>query len=88
MNETIRTQIQRQLSERGLYDRLLSTEEISTATGLSQYELRKGAKEGRYPVIMCGQPGNKFRKMKWNLAALEDALRQQMNTTLERDDCQ
>ena len=70
--------IRQQLAQRGIYDRLLSTEEAAAATGLSQYELRIGAKDGRYPVIMCGRPGNRFRKMKWNLEALEAALRQQM----------
>ena len=58
--------------------RLLTTEEAAAATGLSQYELRLGAKDGRYPVIMLGKPGNNFRKMRWNLDALNDALRQRM----------
>ena len=60
-----------QLSRRGLYDRLLSTEEAAAATGLSQYELRKGEKEGRYPVILIGSPGNKFRK-KYNKCYLKN----------------
>ena len=58
--------------------KLLTTAEAATATGLSQYELRLGAKDGRYPVIILGRPGNKFRKMRWNLDALNDALRQRM----------
>ena len=78
MSESIRSQVRQQLDQRGLYDRLLTTEEAAAATGLSQYELRRGGKEGRYPVILCGSPGMKYRKQKWNLAALEDALRQQM----------
>lgn len=78
MNEAAKTAIRQQLSERGLYDRLLNTEEAAAATGLSQYELRRGGKEGRYPVVLCGSPGMKFRKQKWNLAALEEAIRQQM----------
>ena len=72
MSETIRTQIRDQIAQRGIYDRLLTTEEAAAATGLSQYELRRGGKEGRYPVILCGAPRSKFRKQKWNLAALED----------------
>ena len=71
MSELIRDQ-------RGLYSRLLTTEEAAAATGLSQYELRIGAKDGRYPVILTGKPGNKFRKMKWNLDALNNAIRKQM----------
>lgn len=87
MSETVRERVHQQLVERGIYDRLLTTEEASAATGLSQYELRIGAKDGRYPVIMCGRPGNKFRKMKWNLEALEAALRQQMQNSSGEDDC-
>ncbi len=78
MSETYKAQICEQLRQRGLYERLLTTEEASAATGISQYELRKGAKEGRYPYIPMGSPRNKFRKMKWNLAALEESIRQQM----------
>jgi len=61
--------------------RLATTEEASAHTGLSIYELRKGAKEGRYPVIMLGNPANSFRKMRWNLDALEAALMKQMEQT-------
>lgn len=81
MSNQIRDQIREQLDQRkhGLYDRLLSTDEASAATGLSSYELRRGAKEGRYPVVLCGSPAMKFRKQKWDLEALEAAIRQQMN---------
>ena len=78
MSECVKNQIRQQLSQRGLYDRLLSTEEAAAATGLSQYELRKGGDEGRYPFILTGSPGNKFRKRKYNLEVLEMAIRQQM----------
>ena len=85
MSESI---VRQQLDQRGLYDRLLTTEEAAAATGLSCYELRRGGKEGRYPVILCGSPGNKFRKQKWNLAALEEALRQQMEQNhIGKDGC-
>lgn len=80
MSESIREQIRQQLDQRSLYDRLLSTEEAAAATGLSCYELRRGGKEGRYPVILCGSPSMKFRKQKWNLAALEEAIRNHMNS--------
>ena len=56
--------------------RLLTTAEAAAAKGISEYELRKGAKEGRYPVVMLGNPSNKFRKMRWNLDMLEEALHQ------------
>ena len=79
MSEDIRKQFRQQIDQAGLYTRLLTTAEASAATGLSEYELRNGARDGRYPVILTGRPGNKFRKMRWNLSALNDALRQQMN---------
>lgn len=88
MSEAIKSQIREQLAQRGIYDRLLSTEEAAAATGLSCYELRRGGKEGRYPVILGGLPGMKFRKQKWNLAVLEDAIRQQMDQKIsEKGDC-
>lgn len=74
MSDSIRTEIRQQIDHRGIYDRLLTTEEASAATGVSCYELRRGGKEGRYPVILLGRPGNKFRKMRWNLDALFDSL--------------
>lgn len=88
MSEAMKIQIRQQLDQRGIYDRLLTTEEAAAATGLSQYELRRGGKEGRYPVILCGSPNMKFRKQKWNLEALEAAIRQQMDQNTGReDDC-
>ncbi len=77
MGEQIRSHIRDQLAQRGIYERLLSTEEAAAATGLSCYELRRGGKDGRYPVILCGSPSSRFRKQKWNLAALEAAINQQ-----------
>lgn len=77
MNDPIRSQIRQQINQRGIYERLLSTEEAAAATGLSCYELRRGGKDGRYPVILCGSPSSRFRKQKWNLAALEAAINQQ-----------
>ena len=86
MSEYNRQQIRDQLNQRGLYDRLLTTEEAAAATGLSQYELRMGGKQGRYPVILCGDPSKKWRKQKWNLYALEDAIRKQMENCIGEDD--
>ena len=77
MSDSIRTQIRQQIDQRGIYERLLSTEEAAAATGLSCYELRRGGKEGRYPVILCGSSSSRFRKQKWNLAALEAAINNQ-----------
>lgn len=66
--------------------RLATTEEASAHTGLSIYELRKGAKEGRYPVILLGNPANSFRKMRWNLDALDAVLTPQMEQNTHRED--
>lgn len=60
-------------------NRLLTTAEAAAATGLSEYELRRGAKSGRYPVLRIGDEGNAIRPMRWNLEVLQDALLQQMN---------
>ena len=78
MSETVKALFQEQLAQRGLYSRLLTTEEAAAATGLSQYELRMGAKSGKYPCILGGDEKKQFRKMKWNLEALDAAIRQQM----------
>ena len=87
MSESIvKAQIRQQLDQRGLYDRLLTTEEAAAATGLSQYELRIGGKAGRYPVIWTGSPSNKFRKMKWNLEALEAAIMKQMDQNVSGEE--
>ena len=85
MSDSIRTQIRQQIDQRGIYERLLSTEEAAAATGLSCYELRRGGKEGRYPVILCGSSSSRFRKQKWNLAALEAAINNQ--NIQGKDDC-
>lgn len=59
-------------------NRLLTTKEASLATGLSEYELRLGAKQGRYPVLWIGSADSSFRRMRWNLDVLQEALRRQM----------
>lgn len=58
--------------------RLLTTKEASQATGLSEFELRPGAKQGRYPVLLIGSLDSSFRRMRWNLEALEEAIKKQM----------
>ena len=57
---------------------LLTTAEAAKATGLSEYELRLGAKQGRYPVLLIGRDKNKTRRMRWSLDVLMDAIKQQM----------
>ena len=62
------------MKEGVIMNRLLTTKEAAQATGLSEYELRKGAKEGRYPVLLLGSDDKKFRKMRWNLEILEETI--------------
>ena len=59
-------------------NQLCSTKEASLATGLSIYELRKGAKTGKYPCLICGSEESKFRKIKWNIPVLLTAIEKQM----------
>ena len=51
---------------------VLSLEDAALATGLSTYELKKGAKEGRYPHIKTGK-AYLFEK-----GMLEEAIRTSM----------
>jgi len=59
---------------------LATTKAASIHSGLSCYELRRGAKEGRYPVIILGTPDKQFRKLRWNLDALDAAILKEMNS--------
>lgn len=67
-------------------NRLLTTKEASLATGLSEYELRLGAKQGRYPVLWIGSESSYYRRMRWNLEILQEALRRQMETPITKED--
>ena len=58
--------------------KLLTTAEAAAATGLSEYELRKGEKEGRYPAIWIGGRNARSGKMRWNLEFLNTAIIRQM----------
>lgn len=44
-------------------ERLITTREASRITGLSEYELRMGARQGRYPVILVGDDDCKMKRM-------------------------
>ena len=67
-------------------NRLLTTAEASAATGLSQRELRDGAKQGRYPVIIPGDPEKGWHKLKWNIDKLWDAIDGQMVQGVHMED--
>ena len=51
---------------------VLSLEDAALATGMSTYELKKGAKEGRYPHIKTGKAYLFEKEM------LEEAIRTSM----------
>lgn len=66
-------------------NRMLTTKEASLATGLSEYELRLGAKQGRYPVLWLGSPDSSFRRMRWNLTMLQESIRRQMEAAADQE---
>ena len=53
------------------------TEEAARAVGLSEYELRMGYKEGRYPALEIGR-GSRRRSLRWDVYVLRAALEEQM----------
>lgn len=56
---------------------LVNTKEASHVTGLSEYELRRGFLEGKYPALVIGR-GDQRKRLRWNLEALQTAILQQM----------
>ena len=56
---------------------LLTTKQASKAVGLSEYELRRGWKEGRYPALVIGKNDQRMR-LRWNLDVLQAAIMQKM----------
>ena len=57
---------------------LVNTKEASRITGLSEYELRRGYLEGKYPALVIGR-GDQRRRLRWNMEALQDAILRQMS---------
>ncbi|MBP3428563.1 MAG: hypothetical protein J6M47_09925 [Clostridia bacterium] len=55
----------------------VTTKAAAQATGLSEFELRSGFKQGRYPALEVGR-GDRRRCLRWDLDVLQQALRQQM----------
>lgn len=53
--------------------RFLTTKEAGQMFGLSEYELRRGFKEGIYPAIEIGS-GKNFRRLRWRSDLLEEVL--------------
>ena len=57
--------------------KLHPTKATATHFSISEYELRLGFKEGRYPALEIGR-GNRRRSLRWDWDVLQEALRQQM----------
>lgn len=55
----------------------VNTKKAAQETGLSEYELRIGFKQGRYPALEIGK-GNRRRSLRWDLDVLQEALHRQM----------
>ena len=55
-------------------DRLVNTKTAALTIGLSEYELRLGAKSGRYPCLSL--TGGK--RLRWRLDLLQDAIEAEM----------
>lgn len=62
---------------------LATTKEAARATGLSEWELRVGFKQGRYPAIEIGH-GERARRLRWNLDLLQQAITNQMVSNQEQ----
>ena len=60
---------------------LVTTAKAAANTGLSEWELRRGFKEGIYPAILIGR-GKRARRLRWDLDLLHEAIRRRMQ---ERD---
>lgn len=57
---------------------LLTTNQAAAATGLSEYELRMGWKEGRYPALVIGKKGGNRQRLRWRLDLLQAAIEKAM----------
>lgn len=56
----------------------VNTKKAAQSTGLTEYELRLGFKQGRYPALEIGR-GDRRRSLRWDLDVLQEALRRQMS---------
>ena len=56
---------------------LLTTKQAAKAVGLSEYELRRGWKEGRYPALVIGKNDQRLR-LRWNIELLQASIMEKM----------
>ena len=55
----------------------VTTKRASQLTGISEYELRIGFKEGKYPALEVGR-GDRRRTLRWDIDVLQEALKRRM----------
>lgn len=58
---------------------LINTRQASELTGLSEYELRYGFKQGLYPALEVGR-GSRRKSLRWDPDILQQAIRDAMCT--------
>lgn len=59
----------------------VSTADAARETGISEYALRMGWKQGIYPAILIG-PNDRGGRLRWDLDLLNEAIRNQMISQL------
>lgn len=57
---------------------LINTKQAAELTGLSEYELRYGFKQGLYPALEIGR-GSRRKSLRWDPDILQQALRDAMH---------
>lgn len=58
---------------------LICTKKAAELTGLSEYELRYGFKQGLYPALEVGR-GSRRKSLRWDPDILQQAIRDAMCT--------
>lgn len=58
---------------------LIHTKQAAELTGLSEYELRHGFKQGLYPALEVGR-GIRRKSLRWDPDILQQAIRDAMHT--------
>lgn len=66
---------------------LVCTKKAAELTGLSEYELRFGFKQGLYPALEIGR-GSRRKSLRWDPDILQQAIRDAMHVrqTVSGDD--
>lgn len=57
---------------------LINTKQAAELTGLSEYELRHGFKQGLYPALEIGR-GSRRKSLRWDPDILQQAIRDAMH---------